>query len=150
MDTDASHLEGNDIEDLGGGSFRTVAAGQRYSPLDQYLMGLRGPAEVAPFFFVRGPFGVADTDPGRDPRVGVSFRGSRKDVSIEDVIAAIGPRIPPAGQAPNRFRQAFIFVAVGEAPDPADIQRVDRFRGAWEPHFQRATDDRATVGTQLQ
>ena len=40
MDSDASVMEGNDIEDLGGGSFRTVAAVQRYSLLDQYAMGL--------------------------------------------------------------------------------------------------------------
>ena len=40
FDSDASVMEGNDIEDLGGGSFRTVAAVQRYSLLDQYAMGL--------------------------------------------------------------------------------------------------------------
>jgi len=27
MDSDGSHLEGNDIQDLGGGQFQTVAAG---------------------------------------------------------------------------------------------------------------------------
>ena len=41
VDSDASVMEGNDIEDLGGGSFRTVAAAERYSRLDQYTMGLR-------------------------------------------------------------------------------------------------------------
>ena len=40
FDSDASVMEGNDIEDLGGGSFRTTAAVQRYSRLDQYAMGL--------------------------------------------------------------------------------------------------------------
>ena len=40
MDSDASVMEGNDIEDLGGGSFRTVDAVRRYSRLDQYAMGL--------------------------------------------------------------------------------------------------------------
>jgi hypothetical protein len=33
-------MDGNDIEDLGNGSFRTVGAVQRYSLLDQYAMGL--------------------------------------------------------------------------------------------------------------
>ena len=43
MDSDASVMEGNDIEDLGGGSFRTVGAVRRYSRLDQYAMGLLSP-----------------------------------------------------------------------------------------------------------
>src|SRR5437867_1309695 len=35
FDSDASHMEGNDIEDRGGGQFRTVGAVSRYSALDQ-------------------------------------------------------------------------------------------------------------------
>jgi hypothetical protein len=149
MDTDASHLEGNDLEDLGDGSFRTGESGQRYSALDQYLMGVRPPEEVAPFFFVREPSGVLDTDPGRDPQPDVSFRGTRKDVRIEDLVAAMGPRQPPAGVAPTTLRQAFIFVSIGEPADPALIDKVDRFRQAWEPHFVRATEGRATIETRL-
>ena len=55
FDSDASVMEGNDIEDLGGGSFRTVAAVERYSLLDQYAMGLVPRIEVPPFFYVREP-----------------------------------------------------------------------------------------------
>ena len=33
-------MEGNDIEDLGGGQFRTTDAVKRFSRLDQYAMGL--------------------------------------------------------------------------------------------------------------
>src|SRR5262249_2910964 len=39
FDSDASVMEGNDIEDQGGGQFRTVDAVKRYSRLDQYMMG---------------------------------------------------------------------------------------------------------------
>ena len=55
VDSDASVMEGNDIEDLGGGQFRTVAAEERYSALDQYAMGLRHDYEVPPFFYVESP-----------------------------------------------------------------------------------------------
>ena len=44
--SDASVMEGNDIEDLGGGVFRTVGAVSRYSALDQYAMGLRAESSV--------------------------------------------------------------------------------------------------------
>ena len=47
FDSDASVMEGNDIEALGGGMFRTVAAVERFSLLDQYAMGLV-PASAVP------------------------------------------------------------------------------------------------------
>jgi hypothetical protein len=149
MDSEASHLEGNAIEDEGGGRFRTVAAGDRYSPLDQYLMGLRPPSEVPPFFVVRTPSATSDTSPGRDPQVGVSFSGLRRDVSIEEVVAALGPRQPAFGEAPNRFRQAFVLVSVGGPPDPALAEKVERFRQAWEAYFVRSTEGRAAIETRL-
>lgn len=148
VDTDGSHVEGNDIEDLGGGRFRTAAAGVRYSPLDQYLMGLRDAAEVPPFFFVRAPAGTA-VDPARDPEAGVTFTGTRKDVTIDDVVAALGPRRPATGAAPRGFRQAFVFVAVGAAAAAADIEKVERIRAAWEPFFARSTDGRGSVDARL-
>ncbi len=58
FDSDASVMEGNDIEDLGGGSFRTVAAVRRYSLLDQYAMGLVPESQVPPFFYVQNPVNV--------------------------------------------------------------------------------------------
>jgi hypothetical protein len=147
MDTDASHLEGNDIEDLGGGQFRTVGAGLRYSALDQYMMGIRPPQDVPPFFFVRSPTGTAPgTD--RDPQVGVTFAGTRKDVTIDDVIAALGPRNPPAGSDRPPWRQAFVFVAVGE-PNQDALARVEGMRTAWEPFFAASTAGRRTVTTTL-
>ena len=68
MDSDASVMEGNDIEDLGGGSFRTVGAVRRYSRLDQYAMGLRGRAEVPPFFYVAEPDEPVPADATRTRR----------------------------------------------------------------------------------
>jgi hypothetical protein len=148
FDTDASHLEGNDIEDLGGGRFRTVGAGLRYSALDQYLMGLRDAGEVAPFFFVRNPTGIVD-DPARDPEVGVTFSGARKDLTLADVVASIGARRPAFGDAPRTIRQAFLFVGVGATPTAADIQKLERIRAAWEPYYAASTDGRGAAEARL-
>ena len=76
------------------GRFRTVGASLRYSALDQYLMGLRDASEVPPFFFVQEPPGHRDTDPGRKPATGVVFSGTRKDVTIADIVAALGDAQP--------------------------------------------------------
>lgn len=148
LDSDGSFLEGNDLTDLGGGQFRTAGAALRYSPLDQYLMGLRPAAEVPPFFFARNPVG-GGSDRGRDPQTGVTFSGTRKDVTIDDVIAALGPRNPaPAPQA-QPFRQAFVFVAVGGAADPAAIQKIDRIRSAFSEFFAQGTEGRGRVDPTL-
>ena len=104
-------MEGNDIEDLGGGSFRTVGAVQRYSLLDQYAMGLVGPNRRAAVLLCREPGERRSAADGEiAPRVGVTFNGTRRDVLIQDVIAVHGARVP---RRPNRarvHRQAFIYV----------------------------------------
>jgi hypothetical protein len=148
MHSSGSHLEGNDIEDLGAGRFRTRASSVRYSALDQYLMGLRAPSEVPPFFVVRNPI-ATNNDPARDPRAGESFDGTRKDVTIEDVLAALGPREPAATGWSTPFRQAFIYVAVGGPAEPAALARVERIRTAFPAFFAKSTDGRGAVDPRL-
>ena len=94
MDSDGSYDEGNEITDLGGGQFRTAGASLGYGPLDEYLMGVRRPEDVRPVFIVRNPTGTSPTDPGRDPQTGVTFRGTRKDVPMADIIAVTRPAPP--------------------------------------------------------
>lgn len=151
FDSDASVMEGNDIEDLGGGSFRTTAAVQRYSRLDQYAMGLVSASQVPTFFYVDNPTNVAG---GREadsaPRVGVTFNGTRRDVLIEDVIAINGPRVPSSADSPRVHRQAFLLVVGrGRSADSAHIAKLDRIRRAWESFFLEATERRMQAITTL-
>jgi len=152
VDSDASVMEGNDIEDLGNGSFRTVGAVSRFSLLDQYAMGLAGESEVPPFFYVEGPTGTSPPVDGPDdaPRIGVTFRGTRRDVALADIVAAMGARRPSADQAPKSWRQAFVYVVgAGRQADPAQVAKLDRIRGAWEGFYREATDGRGQVETRL-
>ena len=137
FDTDASVMEGNDIEALGGGAFRTVAAVERYSALDQYAMGLRDESEVPPFFYAEAP---ANADPPArrtgSPQVGVTFNGTRRDVLIRDIIEGRGP------PRPQRRRVA---------PRPAAgvrLCRPGRARAQSRPRRQ-ARPDPAAVGDVL-
>jgi hypothetical protein len=151
FDSDASVMEGNDIEDLGGGSFKTVGAVQRYSRLDQYAMGLLKESEVPPFFYVEDPLSV--TPPERNdsaPRVGVTFKGTKRTVLIQDVTAVVGRRQPAAGTGSKVHRQAFVFVAgLGNSVNDTYVAKVNRIRTAWVDFFSTATSGRMRAETRL-
>ncbi len=148
-DSDASFLEGNDIEDRGGGAFRTAATVQRYSAFDLYAMGLLAEDEVSPTFYVENPTGTG-LDREAAPRTDVSFSGTRRAVTIADVVAAMGPRNPPASRSPRVHRQAWVYVVgLGRAADPAAIAKLERFRTAFESAFTAATGFRMSVETRL-
>jgi hypothetical protein len=149
FDSDASFMEGNDIQDLGGGSFRTAGAVTGYGPLDLYAMGLIDASEVPPLFFVESPTG-ATQDRESAPRTGVSFTGRRHDLGIADIVAALGPRDPPASRAPRLHRQAFIYVVGrGRTADQAALDKLGRIRTAWEPFFGAVTGGRMTLDARL-
>jgi hypothetical protein len=151
FDSDASVMEGNDIEDLGGGSFRTVGAVSRYSLLDQYAMGLVAASQVPPFFYVQSPTNVS---PNRNresaPQIGVTFNGTRRDVLVDDIIAVLGQRSPSASESARVHRQAFLFVSsAGNNPPSSTISKLDRIRTEWEAFFLSATDGRMRAITAL-
>jgi hypothetical protein len=151
FDSDASVMEGNDIDDLGGGSFKTIDAVKRYSALDQYAMGLVDRTQVPPFFYVENPTNMSATrTPESAPEIGITFNGTRRNILIDDVIAALGPRSPSAANSPRELRQAFIYlVSNGRTADPGQVAKVDSIRTAWETFFLQATDNRMRAITAL-
>ncbi|MBI5283438.1 MAG: hypothetical protein HY858_17300 [Candidatus Solibacter usitatus] len=143
FNSEASLLEGNRIQDNGPGltnRFLTVATVEGYSPLDQYLMGLRAPQEVPPSFLVRGsPYPNAGF-----PRAGVVFSGQRQDITVDDVIAAEGRRTPDDTVAQRRFRFALIMlVPAGTEPQADDLEKLESYRAEFERFFPRAAQERA-------
>jgi hypothetical protein len=148
FNSDASVMEGNAIEDQGGGQFRTVDAVKRYCRLDQYAMGLVPPSAVPPFFYVESPNSPkVKTDA---PSIGVSFTGTRRDVLVDDVIAIHGARSPAAADSPRTHRQAFIYVVTnGRTADAAQVAKLDKIRTQWEAFFGQATEGRMSANTRL-
>jgi predicted small secreted protein len=149
FNSDASVMEGNAIQDQGGGKFLTTDAVKRYSRLDQYLMGLVPPSLVPSFFYVESPDSThtrADA-----PQIGVSFTGTRRDVLVEDVIAVNnGPRIPASADSSKIHRQAFIYIVTNGHPlDMAQVAKLDNIRTQWEAFFLQATEGRMTANTRL-
>jgi hypothetical protein len=150
MDSDASAMEGNDIVDNGNGTFTTRGPVEhRYSALDQYAMGLVPASAVPPFFFVaNAQAGVWTSE--SNPRAGVTITGTRRNVTIEDIIAAEGQRVPQSANAPKVFRIAFVLVGgPGEELPKAAIDKVELFRRRFEDYFEEKTDGRGRVITEL-
>lgn len=149
FNSEASVMEGNQIEDREGGSFLTTAATDRYSRLDQYLMGLRDASQVGPLFYVSNVSGTSRT-PASVPAIGVNFTGVRQNLTVNDIIAAEGPRIPSATASSKVFRQAFILlVQRGTAPSAAEVSKLNRIRQRWQEFFFQATDGLGSVNTSL-
>ena len=148
MQSGASFLEGNEIQDQGGGRFSTTAASLRYSPLDQYLMGLRAAEEVPSFFYVDTVTGVTAAR-DRTPEVGVAFGGTRRDVSLADVMAAVGPRSPTVAESPKLLRQSFVFVSTSGSPAEADLARLERIRAAFPAFYAAGTEGRGQVDPRI-
>jgi hypothetical protein len=145
LDSDASDMEGNDWQDNGNGTFTTIAATDKYSLLDRYLIGLIPPSQVQPFFVLRGA-----GDRAAPPQIGVTISATKVNVTVNDVIAAEGPRVPSSATSQKKFRLAFIyFIEPGTNPDPVRVAKVDLIRRKWQAYFKKATGRKGSVNTVL-
>ena len=155
LNSSASVLEGNAIKDNGEGTsprFQTTAATQTYSLLDQYLMGLRDPSEVPPTFLVTNATSTTGSlgNASRTPEVGVEFDGVRKEIRVEDIIEAVGPRRPDTSVSQRQFRQAFVLlVDEGAQPRPESLRTLRQLRRWWLSFFDLHSEARASSSAEL-
>ena len=151
FNSEASLLEGNRIQDNGPDAsprFITTATVQGYAPLDQYLMGFRAAEEVPPTFLVTNSPNIVSGS--RSPQPGVSFNGNRRDISVQDVIGAVGRRTPDYTVAQRRFRFGFILVVpAGTMPADSDVAQLETYRGLFENAYQQFASGRAAADASL-
>ncbi len=105
--------------------------------LDLYSMGLIGPDEVPDTFFISGA--VPDGKGGLNG-------GEAMTVTIADIIAANGPRVPPAKESQHRFKfEIYLLHEDGRPPDPAKLEQARGIEAAIAQYFSIATKGRMTV-----
>lgn len=151
LDSDASDMEGNNWVDNANGTFTSNELTIRYSPLDQYAMGLRSASEVPDFFFIRNPTGTIRTR-SSSPEIGVTVSGTRQNVSISQITASEGVRPPGfTGVNPTTvWHQAFILlVRAGTTPSSTDLSKIETIRSSWIPYFANAVGGRGSISTTL-
>ena len=150
FNAEGSFMEGNQIQDNGMNAeprFVTTAAVEQYSPLDQYLMGLRAPADVPPTFLVTGNSSSLST---AFPQVGIAFNGTRQDIQVSDIIQAQGRRTPDSTVSQRHFRMAFVLITkAGATPSGIEIAQLEAYRSEFEPFYNQATGGRASMDATL-
>jgi hypothetical protein len=147
----SSLMEGNSWRDAGAGIFTTFESAVNYfTPLDEYLMGLRAADDV-------GDVPYLTTDPQlkaflheKSPVAGFSMTAVRKTASVAQIIANEGPRIPDVTTSPKVFRIAFIFLGEqGTTPQTAELGKINDYRDALLRYFSRATEGRGSLDATL-
>ena len=106
------------------------------SALDLYAMGMIPPEEVPDTFILRP---AEETFP-----VG-TVRATKLPVRIEDVIAAMGPRVPAADASRKEFRLGVYLLHDGPTPRPDMVQKARGVSAAVAEYFFRATGGRMMV-----
>ncbi len=116
-----SPMQGHTWVDNGDGTFTAQQPGiYVYSDLDLYLMGLLPAEDVAPWFVLEDPYDCFDAAAGDDvcaPPEAFGFEANtytvgatRRDITIDDVLAVEGPRVPAWPAAPSEFDVSFLLI----------------------------------------
>jgi hypothetical protein len=112
-----------------------------YSYLDLYLMGLISPAEVPDFFILRNM-----SRAGRDANGHPIYKADRTKVTIQDVIAAEGPRTPGVDKSQREFNTGMVVVVQhGQKPSQKLIDETNGIRTEWIKYFSITTGHRASM-----
>jgi len=155
LNANASLMEGNKIDDRGQDQgntrFMAVEVTNKYSELDRYLMGYGRKEDVPTMFFVQNPSGTSRTPDSLPVLSVVTFGGTRKDFTVDNVIAANKARVPSVLRSPKVYRQAFILLTRrGQQATPGQIARLQNIRNAWIPYFNQQTGGLGYAVTNLQ
>ncbi len=112
-----------------------------WSYLDLYLMGLITAADVPDFFLLR------NLQPaGKDINGRPIFRADRVKVTIQDVIAAEGPRSPAFADSQRKFNTGMVLVVQhGTTPSRALIESVNGIRPKWIDYWAITTGRRSSM-----
>ena len=112
-----------------------------YSFLDLYLMGLISAAEVPDFFMLKNLVAV-----GKDANGHPIFKADRTKVTIQDVIAVEGPRLPDVDHSQREFNTGIVVVVEhGQSPSHELIERANGIRNQWIDYWETSTGHRASM-----
>ena len=114
-----------------------------HSWLDLYLAGLATPDEVPDMFILRN---LRQSGHGRDG----PYTGEKEIVTMEQILAAMGPRDPPAARSQKVFNIGFVYLLEpGQAPDQDQLRFHALYLDAALERWARITGGRSRLATEL-
>lgn len=142
VDSDASVMYGSDWRPLLGSAFEAIDVFHRYSDLDRYAAGWIGASDVRPTVLISG----ANGDPTSLPNRGARVQGLATPVTIEQVVAAEGARVPAADAAQRRYRAGWVLLRrPGETLPPEIVPLLEQTRRAFELRFAAMSQAQAQI-----
>ena len=124
--TTLSSIMGGDYWiDYGNGTFKSAGLGDGFSWLDLYAMGLADADEVPDMFILNNVKRV------NDPNLGFVYTGEKEIVSIDQIVAAEGPRVPGPAHSQKVFNAGFVYLLEpGQTPsgDLLDLHLTYKYR----------------------
>lgn len=144
-DRDASCMGGSDWVDNADGTFTSspTFSSYGYSWHELYLMGLADPTEVPDWFYLRNSTPAL---PGAYwPPDNTTATAERVDVTLQQVIDAIGPRVPDTSTSRKDFLVPFVLVVRPGEWVQGDIDETRYQCDVWSPNFHAETLTRGTV-----
>jgi hypothetical protein len=141
LDSRGSIMYGNGWKDNGDGTFTSTAMQSGFSPLDLYLMGILPKEQVPPMLLIEN----ITVDRTQLPQLGATVSGAAETVTIDDIIAAEGARIPDATASPKTFKLGYVLLT-REGDDPSDALRaIETLRTAFAGRFAELTGGKGSI-----
>ncbi|MBE0502354.1 MAG: hypothetical protein IBX47_13045, partial [Desulfuromonadales bacterium] len=141
LNTGGSLMYGNNWQDNGDGTFTSLKPNANFSPLDLYLMGLIDKDQVPPMLLIANP----SISPEQYTDTGETISGTPLYVTIDDIIAAMGERVPNSATAPKSFSTAFIYATYPGTFNPDNLTGIESIRNGFLTRFSIQTDGQALV-----
>lgn len=141
LDSKGSLMYGNGWKNNGDGTFTATAKQSAYSPLDLYLMGMIPKDQVPPMLLIDNPA----IDKTQLPQLGAAISGTAKAVTIDDIIAAEGPRIPDSTSSQKQFNVGFVLLTRAGDNSTSAVQAIETLRKAWAGRFAELTQGKGSM-----
>ena len=144
---EADAMGGSTWKDNGDGTYTQLdrdyySPAKGYSWLGLYLMGLAKPDEVPPFFILRNLKRTGRQDDEGRP----IYTGDKTAITIQDVIAAMGPRVPDFDQAQKKFNTAIVVMTEhGKKPTPELLAAANNIAQHWIAYWSKTTGGRSEM-----
>ena len=147
-----SIMDGRFWRDNGDGTFTPITRYTSGGPswLDLYLMGLADASEVPDMFILRNLQVVAGGTGGDIWWEGGVYTGEREVISINQIIAAEGPREPSAAESQKDFNAGFVYLVwPGQTPSPDLLDLHAEYRNKVQEHWFHITGGRSLITTNV-